>query len=150
MPDGTYRFVEEMDNDGIDDVSLRIEVAVSVRGQQLTVDFTGSSEPCAGPMNSVYAATVSACAVALKHIWPDVALNSGMSAPLDFVIPDATFLNAAVPQPVAGCAAETSQRIITAVMGCLARAVPDRVPRDRARRSTTCPWAASTPMGTPT
>jgi N-methylhydantoinase B len=128
VPDGAYRFVEEMDNDGIDDVPLRIEVAVTVRGQRLTVDFTGSSEPCAGPMNSVFAATVSSCAVALKHIWPDVALNSGMFAPLDFVIPDTTFLNAAVPQPVAGCAAETSQRIITAVMGCLAQALPDRVP----------------------
>jgi N-methylhydantoinase B len=79
-------------------------------------------------MNSVYAATVSSCAVALKHIWPDVSLNSGMFAPLDFVVPDTTFLNAAVPQPVAGCAAETSQRIITAVMGCLAQAVPERVP----------------------
>jgi N-methylhydantoinase B len=128
VPDGAYRFVEEMDNDGIDDVPLRIEVAVTVRGQQMTVDFTGSSGPCAGPMNSVYAATVSSCAVALKHIWPDVALNSGMFTPLDFVIPDTTFLNAVVPQPVAGCAAETSQRIITAVMGCLAQAVPDRVP----------------------
>ncbi len=128
VPDGTYRFVEEMDNDGIDDVPLRIEVAVTVRGQQLTVDFTGTSEPCTGPMNSVYAATVSSCAVALKHIWPDVSLNSGMFAPLDFVIPDTTFLNATVPLPVAGCAAETSQRIITAVMGCLAQAVPDRVP----------------------
>jgi N-methylhydantoinase B len=128
VPDGTYRFVEEMDNDGIDDVPLRIEVALTVGGQQLTVDFTGSSGPCTGPMNSVYAATVSSCAVALKHIWPDVSLNSGMFAPLDFVVPETTFLNAAVPQPVAGCAAETSQRIITAVMGCLAQAVPDRVP----------------------
>jgi N-methylhydantoinase B len=128
VPDGTYRFVEEMDNDGINDVPLRIEVAVTVLGQRLTVDFTGSSEPCTGPMNSVYAATVSSCAVALKHIWPDVSLNSGMFAPLDFVIPDTTFLNATVPLPVAGCAAETSQRIITAVMGCLAQAVPDRVP----------------------
>jgi N-methylhydantoinase B len=128
VPDGTYRFVEEMDNDGIDDAPLRIEVAVTVRGQQLTIDFTGSSEPRTGPMNSVYAATVSSCAVALMHIWPDVSLNSGMFAPLGFVIPDTTFLNAAVPQPVAGCAAETSQRIITAVMGCLAQAVPERVP----------------------
>lgn len=128
VPDGTYRFVEEMDNDGINDVVLRIEVAVTVHGQQLTVDFTGSSEPCTGPMNSVYAATVSSCAVALKHIWPDVSLNSGMFAPLDFLVPETTFLNAAIPQPVAGCAAETSQRIIIAVMGCLAQAIPERVP----------------------
>lgn len=128
IPDGTYRFVEEMDNDGINDVPLRIEVAVTIHEQRLTIDFTGSSQPCTGPMNSVYAATVSSCAVALKHIWPDLPLNSGMFAPLNFVVPDTTFLNAGVPRPVAGCAAETSQRVITAVMGCLAQAIPERVP----------------------
>jgi N-methylhydantoinase B len=128
IPDGTYRFADEMDNDGITDTPLRIEVAVTVAGDRMRIDFTGSSSPCTGPMNSVYSATVSSCAVALKHVFPDVALNSGMFAPLELVVPKSTFLNAEVPRPVAGCAAETSQRIITAVMGCLAQAAPERVP----------------------
>lgn len=128
LPDGDYEFTEEMDNDGLVDEPLVIQVRVSVRGDELTIDFAGSSPPCLGPMNSVEAATVSSAAVAIKHIFPDIALNSGMFEPLHMVIPPDTFLGATVPRPVSGCAAETSQRIITAVMGALAQAAPDRVP----------------------
>jgi N-methylhydantoinase B len=79
-------------------------------------------------MNSVYAATVSSSIVAIKHIFPEIPINSGIFEPIAFVIPETVFLNAKAPRPVAGCAAETSQRIITAVMGALGEAVPDRVP----------------------
>jgi N-methylhydantoinase B len=128
IPDGTYRFEDLIDNDGVTDRGLRIATALTVEGDGLRIDFAGSSPPCAGPMNSVLSATVSSCAVALKHVFPDVPLNSGMFAPLRIDVPEATFLNARVPRPVAGCSAETSQRIITSVLGCLAQAVPDRVP----------------------
>lgn len=128
LPDGQYEFVEVMDNDGLVDEPLEIRVRTTVHGDELTVDFTGSSAPCLGPMNSVQAATVSSAMVAIKHIFPDIVLNSGMFEPLHFTIPTDTFLNAARPRPVAGCAAETSQRVITAVMGALAQAAPDRVP----------------------
>ncbi|OLT42360.1 methylhydantoinase [Saccharomonospora sp. CUA-673] len=128
LPDGDYEFTEEMDNDGLVDEPLSIRVRASVRGDELTIDFAGSSPPCLGPMNSVEAATVSSAVVAIKHIFPDIALNSGMFEPLEVRTPTDTFLNAAVPRPVSGCAAETSQRIITAVMGALAQAAPDRVP----------------------
>lgn len=128
LPDGAYRFVEEMDNDGLVDEPPRVNAAVQVHGEELTIDFSKSSPPCIGPMNSVEAATISSAVVALKHIFPEVALNAGLFRPLHFTIPTDTFLNAAVPRPVAGCAAETAQRIILAVMGCLAEAAPDRVP----------------------
>ncbi|PKW16127.1 hydantoinase B/oxoprolinase family protein [Saccharopolyspora spinosa] len=128
IPDGTYRFTEEMDNDGIVDQVLRVAVELTVTGDEMTIDFSRSSPPCEGPMNSVYAATVSSSIVAIKHIFPDIPINSGIFEPLTFVIPETVFLNAKPPRPVAGCAAETSQRIITAVMGALAEAAPDRVP----------------------
>lgn len=128
IPDGTYSFVEVMDNDGIDDDPLQIDARLTVKGDTLTVDLSHSSKPCTGPMNSVYAATVSSCLVGIKHIFPDIPINSGIMAPLEFNIPESVFLNVRPPRPVAGCAAETSQRIITAVMGALAQAVPERVP----------------------
>lgn len=128
IPDGRYRFVEEMDNDGIVDEPLRVDVELTVAGEEMTLDFSGSSPPCRGPMNSVYAATVSSAIVAIKHIYPDIPINAGIFAPLRFVIPQSVFLNAHPPRPVAGCAAETSQRVITAVMGALAEAAGERVP----------------------
>ncbi|MFE5700503.1 hydantoinase B/oxoprolinase family protein [Rhodococcus koreensis] len=128
IPDGTYSFVEVMDNDGITDEPLRIDARLTVSGDSMSVDFSNSSAPCKGPMNSVYAATVSSCLVAIKHVFPDVPINSGILEPIEFILPETVFLNATVPRPVAGCAAETSQRIITAVMGALAEAVPEKVP----------------------
>jgi N-methylhydantoinase B len=128
IPDGRYRFVEEMDNDGIVDEPLRVDVELTVAGEEMTLDFSRSSPPCRGPMNSVYAATVSSAIVAVKHIYPDIPINAGIFAPLRFVIPETVFLNAHPPRPVAGCAAETSQRVITAVMGALAEAAGERVP----------------------
>lgn len=126
IPDGTYQFTETMDNDGITDEVLNVAVDITVMSERMTIDFTRSSPPCEGPMNSVHAATVSSALVAIKHIFPDIPINSGIFEPLDFVIPESVFLNAKPPRPVAGCAAETSQRIITAVMGALAEAVPHR------------------------
>lgn len=128
IPDGTYQFAERMDNDGITDEALDIEVAITVAGDSLTIDFSKSSPPCEGPMNSVYAATVSSAIVGIKHVFPDIPINSGIFEPISFVIPETVFLNALPPRPVAGCAAETSQRVITAVMGALAAAIPERVP----------------------
>ena len=128
IPDGTYHFVEVMDNDGITDETLNVDAKLTVEGDHLTIDFSDSSAPCTGPMNSVFAATVSSSIVAVKHVFPDIPINAGIFEPITFVIPETVFLNAQVPRPVAGCAAETSQRIIIAVMGALASALPDRVP----------------------
>lgn len=128
IPDGTYRFVEVMDNDGINDKPLEVDARLTVSGDELSIDLSHSSAPCTGPMNSVYAATVSSCLVGIKHLFPDIPINSGIMGPLTFDIPETVFLNATPPRPVAGCAAETSQRIITAVMGALSQAVPHRVP----------------------
>ncbi|MQA05470.1 MAG: methylhydantoinase [Streptosporangiales bacterium] len=128
IPDGSYHFVEVMDNDGIVDEPLRVDAQLTVAGDHLTIDFSRSSAPCTGPMNSVLAATVSSSIVAIKHVFPEIPINAGIFEPISFIVPETVFLNAQVPRPVAGCAAETSQRIITAVMGALAEAVPEQVP----------------------
>jgi len=128
IPDGRYAFTDVMDNDGVDDAPLEIHVEVEVAGSDMTLDFAGSSPPCRGPMNSVLSATVSSAVVALMHLFPDCPLNAGIFEPLEFRVPKETFLNAEPPRPVSGCAAEVSQRIITAIHGALAEALPDVVP----------------------
>lgn len=128
IPDGRYAFSDVMDNDGVDEEPLEIHVEVDVSGSDMVLDFAGSSPPCRGPMNSVLSATLSSAVVALKHLFPDCPLNAGIFAPLEFRVPKETFLNAEPPRPVSGCAAEVSQRIITAVHGALAEALPELVP----------------------
>ncbi|WP_204324242.1 hydantoinase B/oxoprolinase family protein, partial [Stenotrophomonas maltophilia] len=81
------------------------------QGEGLDFDFTGSSPPCKGPMNSVVATTYSAVYLGVKHIFPDVPINAGAFEPLTIQRPIGTFLDALYPRPVSGCAAEVSQRI---------------------------------------
>jgi len=63
----------------------------------------------------------------LKHIFPEVPLNAGCFRPIEVVKPKGTFLYAEYPRPVAGCAAEVSQRIMEAVFLALAKAIPEHL-----------------------
>lgn len=127
IPEGIYRYTEHIDSDGINPDPLTIDLAMTVKSDAITLDFSGSSPPCSGPLNSVWSSTVSACHVALKHIFLDVPINAGAFRPIDIIAPHTTFLNALPPKPTSGCTAEVSQRIIDTIFGALAQAVPDMV-----------------------
>jgi len=127
IPDGIYRSKAFVDSDGVVDEPLTIALAIEKEGDTLTLDFSGSSPPCAGPMNSVLATTLSSVYLAVRHVFPDVPISAGAFKPLVVRRPEGTFLDAAYPRPVSGCAAEVSQRIAEAVFAALVQALPDRV-----------------------
>ncbi|WP_420725931.1 hydantoinase B/oxoprolinase family protein [Hwanghaeella sp. LZ110] len=127
VPDGVYTGEAFVDSDGVVDEPLKIAMQITVKGDEMTFDMTGSSPPCRGPMNSVIATTRSSVYLAIKHIFPDVPLNAGTYAPLKIIDPKGTFLYAEYPRPVSGCAAEVSQRIAEAVFAALTKAIPDRL-----------------------
>jgi N-methylhydantoinase B len=127
IPDGVYKAVAYMDSDGIVNEPLDVCVKITVSGSDMTVDFDGSSPPCAGPINTVWATTLSAVYVGMKHIFPDVAMNSGCFEPIHVIKPHGTFLYAEYPKPVAGSGAEVSQRIVEAMFIALSQAIPDRI-----------------------
>ncbi|MCY1666821.1 hydantoinase B/oxoprolinase family protein [Rhizobium sp. SL86] len=127
IPDGTYTSVAYVDSDGVVNEPLEIRLAITARGGELSFDFSGSSKPCRGPMNSVLATTLSSVYLAMRHIFPDVPISAGAFEPLTVIRPEGTFLDAQYPRPVSGCAAEVSQRIAEAVFSALVEALPDRV-----------------------
>ncbi|CAM5450241.1 Acetophenone carboxylase delta subunit [Mycolicibacterium aubagnense] len=127
IPDGVYRSKAFVDSDGVVDEPLTIALAVEKQGDTLTFDFTGSSKPCAGPMNSVLATTLSSVYLAMRHIFPDVPISAGAFEPLVVKSPEGTFLDARYPRPVSGCAAEVSQRIAEAVFAAMVQALPGKV-----------------------
>jgi N-methylhydantoinase B len=127
IPEGRFESIAWVDSDGVVDAPLAIRLAVEREGTGLRFDFTGSAPPCQGPMNSVRATTLSSVCLAMRHIFPDVALSAGAFEPLVVTGIDGTFLDAQYPRPVSGCAAEVSQRIAEAVFAALVRAIPDRV-----------------------
>jgi N-methylhydantoinase B len=127
VPDGTYKARAMVDSDGVVNEPLEIALSVTKSGPDLTFDFAGSSPPCRGPMNSVRATTLSSVYLAMRHIFPDVPISAGAFDPLRVVGIEGTFLDAAYPRPVSGCAAEVSQRIAEAVFAALVKALPGRV-----------------------
>ena len=127
IPKGAHKSVAWVDSDGVVNEPLAIRLAVTRQDDQLTFDFTGSSAPCAGPMNSVRATTLSSVYLAMRHIFPEVPISAGAFEPFTITGIEGTFLYAQYPRPVSGCAAEVSQRIAEAVFAALVEALPDRV-----------------------
>lgn len=126
VPDGTYSFTDHLDSDGIVWEPLAIKLRMTVSGSGIHFDFSQSSRPCRGPLNSVLSTSISGAYIAVKHLFPDVPINAGCFSPFTFDLPESTFLNAQPPRPVAGCASEVCQRIIDVVLGAFSQAIPDR------------------------
>jgi N-methylhydantoinase B len=152
IPDGTYAFLDELDDEGVPDASRRMDraqamaptslgaapngqsgpavaVAVTVDGDTITVDFSGSSPAVGGPLNAVRAITESATWYVLACIaGADMPVNSGIFAPVEVILPKGSILDANPPHAVAGGNIETSQRVVDALLGALAEARPDLIP----------------------
>ena len=128
MPDGVYTFEDWVDDDGIGDDSLRINAALTIRDDRATVDFTGSSPQAEGSVNCTVNMTKSAVYFAvMSAAGGSFAANSGCYRPIEVIAPLGTVVNCRHPAPVANRMA-TGHRVVNAVMGALAQAVPDRIP----------------------
>lgn len=125
LPDGTVSFEDYLDNDGVTDERLTIALDLTIDGDTMTLDFSRSSPPCAGPLNIARSTAVACCYVALKHVFTDVPANAGCLKPIRFVIPDTTLLGVSAPKPVGGYT-ETILRVIGVVFGALATLMPER------------------------
>ncbi|WP_217617903.1 hydantoinase B/oxoprolinase family protein [Achromobacter sp. GbtcB20] len=125
LPDGEYAFEDMLDNDGVRDAPLRIALKLTIAGDRLGLDFTGTSPACAGPVNISRATAIAACYVALKHLFPDVPANAGVLDAVEVTLPDGLVISADRPRPVGGYT-ETILRMIDVIFCAMAQAAPDR------------------------
>lgn len=124
LPDGIYR-AEDLLDGGPEDLPIR--VAVSVEGDEVTVDFTGSAPQAEGPLNAPYAVTASAVYYTLRCLTdPEIPPNAGCYRPIRIIAPEGTIVNARPPAAVVGGNLETSQRIVDVLIKALAEASPQR------------------------
>ena len=128
IPDGCYRGESTVYYDGVTDgTTMRIALAVTVAGDAITFDFSGSSPQTPGFVNAPYAATASALLLTfLMLVDPDIPHNAGILRPIGIVNPEGSFLNARFP------AATTFGNSITgptsdAILRAMAQALPDKV-----------------------
>ncbi len=130
LPDGIYSFQDVLDSTGGPDGSrpARVVVTVTVAGDTVTFDFTGTDEQRAGTVNAVEAVTVSAVAFALRSATdPTMPANGGALRPVRVVAPPGSLVAAQPPVAVGAGNVEVSQRVADVCLGALAQAAPDRV-----------------------
>ena len=126
LPDGTISVEDFLDNDGVNDKELKLAVDMTIRDQTLIFDFSRSSPACAGPVNISRSTTIAATYVALKHIFTDVPANAGVLQPVEFIIPEESFLSVKAPKPVGGYT-ETILRLIDVLFQAFENIAPERV-----------------------
>ncbi|MCD6327606.1 hydantoinase B/oxoprolinase family protein [bacterium] len=129
IPDGRYEFEDFLDDDGVSTESVLIRVAVEVNGEELTVDFSGSSPQVQGSVNANMAVTTSAVYYVVRCLVNlDIPFNAGGMRPVRVIAEEGSVLNAQFPSAVSAGNVETSQRIVDVVLGAIQEALPDRIP----------------------
>ncbi|MEZ5262478.1 MAG: hydantoinase B/oxoprolinase family protein [Acidimicrobiales bacterium] len=127
LPDGRYEAVERSDNDCFGPADVHVDVAVTVAGDELCVDFTGSCEQIRGFKNSSLANTYSAVYMALSSFFdPDLPRNEGTYRAVRIVAPEGTVVNARPPAPMTMNTVFVAWEIVHAVWKALAQADPAR------------------------
>lgn len=131
VPEGTYRYVDFNDNDGIDlDKNVRFEVAVTVKDGTFHCDFSGSSPQVRGPFNCVPSGSLAAACYAVRAVTdPEIPTNAGCFRPITLVLPKGSVVNPVEPAPVNSRTA-TIKRITGCILGALKNVLPERVPAD--------------------
>jgi N-methylhydantoinase B len=124
LPDGDYRYRSEIDGF---DAPVRIEVMIRVRGDELTVDYAGSSPSVRHGINVALNYTAGYTTYGVKcAISPDVPNNEGSFRPVTVTAPEGCILNAPYPCAIGGRHL-VGHFLPTAVFGALADALPERV-----------------------
>jgi N-methylhydantoinase B/oxoprolinase/acetone carboxylase alpha subunit len=129
IPPGTYRYVDWLDNDGIElDKPIRIEIAATVGNGAIEFDFAGTSAQVKGPMNCVPSGSLAAACWAVRALTdPDIPTNGGCFRPISLKLPPGTIVNPQEPAPVNARTA-TIKRIAGCMVGALAPLLPDKAP----------------------
>ena len=124
VPDGTYRY--GFDTDGFEK-PYTFKVALTVRGGEITADFTGTSPAQPRAINCVYAYTYAMTAYAVRcALLSGLPNNEGMYRPVKVVAPEGCLLNPKFPAAVVS-RAQTGHYVPLLVLGALHQVIPDKV-----------------------
>ncbi|MGH7391306.1 MAG: hydantoinase B/oxoprolinase family protein [Candidatus Rokuibacteriota bacterium] len=128
LPPGRYSAEDFYDDCGRDTDPLRVFVTVIVEGDEITVDFDGSSPQTRSGMNSAFNYTLSYTWHTVKSalVQQTIPQNAGTMRPIRARAPEGSLFNPR-PPAAAGGRAVMQQRIVDVILAALAQAIPDRV-----------------------
>jgi N-methylhydantoinase B len=127
FPDGVYEGEDFIDMESLDRrIPKRVHVRLSVEGDGMRFDFSGSDPESLSASNSTYSATASAVYVTTKSLFPDIPMNHGCFKPLEIIAPPGTVVNARAPRAISSMAATVYEKVIGSCLAALAQVVPER------------------------
>jgi N-methylhydantoinase B len=128
IPDGVYEAEGVLDNDGINlDSPIPIKLKITVAGDTVDFDVTGSADQTMGPVNCGAAQAVSALRVGYKLlVSPDSNSNGGSFRPMTTQVRSGSVLGAVAPAPCQWYFSHLGL-LIDLVSKAMAPAMPERV-----------------------
>ncbi len=121
LPDGRYEAADVLEPlEG----SLEIRAAVTIAGDEVEIDFTGTSPQHEGNLNCPPAVTRSACYFVVRCLTaPDLPSSGGAYSPVTIHAPEGSLVNARPPAAVVAGNTETSSRIVDVVFAAFGQAI---------------------------
>jgi N-methylhydantoinase B len=127
LPDGVYAAEDRSDNDCFELRDVTVRVRLTISGDAVTVDFTGSDPQIRGFKNSSLGNTHSAVFTALaSFLDPRLPHNEGAFRCVDVIAPEGSIVNASEGASTTMCTVFVAHEIIHAVWKALAQAEPER------------------------
>jgi N-methylhydantoinase B len=121
LPDGRYEAADFMEASEGD---LEIHATLSIAGDEIEIDFTGTAPQHAGNLNCPLAVTRSAAYFVVRCLTdPDVPASGGAFAPVTVTAPEGSLVNARPPAAVAAGNVETSCRIADVLFAAFGQAI---------------------------
>lgn len=130
--DGSYHFVDYMDDDLVSPFPIRLEVTMTAYDGKIHLDFTGTDPQVEAafnvPTNGKRHAWLTVRLIALiMTMDPTTPMNAGMFRPITVKVPKGTVLNPVAPAAV-GVRHATAVRVNDLLNGVLGKALPDVMP----------------------
>jgi len=127
LPDGSYQNEDFLDNDGVEDKLISLKVTVTIAGDEIHFDFTGSADQIAGARNMPLIATQAGVYYVVKAITdPTLPPNSGYFRAIKVTAAEGSIFNCRPPAAV-GDRGATGNILGDLLMGALSEVMPDRV-----------------------
>ncbi|MDP6708611.1 MAG: hydantoinase B/oxoprolinase family protein [Alphaproteobacteria bacterium] len=128
LPDGEAEFTEWNDDDGVGSGPVEIRLKLTVRGDEIIADYTGTSPQKGGALHPNYWFTASLTYAGLRAVLPaETPNNAGFYRPITVIAPKGSWVNPQFPAAL-GARGQGGYRIRTLVTGALAKLFPDRMP----------------------
>jgi N-methylhydantoinase B len=126
LPDGTWETVDYIDRDpAAGEGMIPIRIKMTIKGDKVYYDFTGSHPTIGSIYNSAPGATFSAVAAGMKTFFPDLPLNSGFYRIFEIVSPPNSVVSAQWPVAVTGFLMPF-EKIMNSIFEMWSKIIPER------------------------